>query len=456
MAQPNAEIRHLLARTGFGIARPEEIDALSGRPYAEAVERLLDSVSPRPFLTTPDWLNVPFIAQIEANLPQAKREAMQMERRDDQRELKAWWWAEMLNTPRPFTEHMVLFWHNHFTSAINKVNRPELMFKQTALFRANAIGNFQKFLKATAKDPAMLVYLDTNSNRSGNPNENYARELMELFTLGEGRGYTELDVREAARAFTGWRVVTGNTNAGFRVDGLLHDGGTKRFMGRQGRFDGDDIIDIILQQPQVAEFITEKLWLNFVNDEPDPVELQKLARQFRDSKYELRPVIAAILKSNAFRDPANRGALVKSPTDLIVGTFRLLGEPPANPSLYPPVGRALGQDLLDPPNVKGWPGGLAWIDTSLLPSRNAFMHGVVAGVEVQATGRQNLAAQARRDMRNLPVTAIDPAKVKTLNTLPKQELAELMLPLPPVGGVSAPAGAGALGALLLDPTYNLK
>ncbi len=456
MAQPTAEIRHLLARTGFGMAKPEEIDALSGRPYAEAVERLLDSVSPKPHLTTPDWLNVPLIAQIEANLPKEKRDAMQMERRDDQRELKAWWWAEMLNTPRPFTEHMVLFWHNHFTSAVNKVNRPELMFKQTALFRTYAIGNFEKLVKAAAKDPAMLVYLDTNSNRAGNPNENFARELMELFTLGEGRGYTELDVREAARSFTGWRVVTGNTNAGFKVEGTLHDGGTKKFMGRTGRFDGDDIIDIILEQPQVAEFIVEKLWLNFVNDAPDPADVQKLARQFRDSKYELRPVIASILKSDAFRDPDNRGALVKSPTDLIVGTFRVIGTPPANPSLYPAVGRALGQDLLDPPNVKGWPGGLAWIDTSLLPARNAFMHGVAAGVDVQATGKQTLATQARRDMKNLPVTVIDPAKVKALNAMPKDQLAELILPVSPAGGIAAPAGSGTLGTLLLDPTFQLK
>lgn len=454
MARPNAEIRHLLARTGFGMAKREEIDALSGRFYADAVERLLDNVSPKPFLTTPDWLNVPLFAQIEANLPKERRDAMQMERREDQREMKAWWWAEMLNTPRPFTEHMVLFWHNHFTSAINKVNRPELMFKQTALFRTHAIGNFEKFVKAAAKDPAMLVYLDTNSNRAGNPNENFARELMELFTLGEGRGYTEQDVREAARAFTGWRVVTGNTNAGFRVEGTLHDGGVKRFMGRRGRFDGDDIVDIILQQPQVAEFIAEKLWLNFINDAPDPAAIQKLARQFRDSKYELRPVIATILKSDAFRDPENRGALVKSPTDLIVGTFRVLGTPPANPSLFPAVGRALGQDLLDPPNVKGWPGGLSWIDTSLLPARNAFMFGVAAAVEVQATGMQTLATQARRDMRNLPVTSIDANTVKKLGAMPGEELAELLLPVPPAGGPAGPGGA--LGALLLDPTFNLK
>ena len=192
------------------------------------------------------------------------------------------------------------------------------------------------------------------------------------------------------------------------------------------------------------------------HDAPDPADVQKLARQFRDSKYELRPVIASILKSDAFRDPDNRGALVKSPTDLIVGTFRVIGTPPANPSLYPAVGRALGQDLLDPPNVKGWPGGLAWIDTSLLPARNAFMHGVAAGVDVQATGKQTLATQARRDMKNLPVTVIDPAKVKALNATPKDQLAELILPVSPAGGIAAPAGSGTLGTLLLDPTFPLK
>ncbi|MSP20524.1 MAG: DUF1800 domain-containing protein [Alphaproteobacteria bacterium] len=455
MALPNPEMRHLLARTGFGMARPEEIDALSGRSYAQAVDRLLDGVATKPFTTPPDWLNVPLFAQLEANLPKDRRDAMQMERRENGREMKAWWWAEMLNTPSPMTEHMVLFWHNHFTSALNKVSRPELMYRQTELFRKVALGNFEKLVKASAKDPAMLVYLDTNSNKAGAPNENFARELMELFTLGEGRGYTEQDVREAARAFTGWRVVTGNTSAsGWRVDGLLHDGGSKKFMGRTGRFDGDDIIDIILQQPQVAEFVTEKLWHDLVSDPADRVEVQRLAKAFRDSKYELKPLVRAILLSDAFRDPQNRGSLVKSPTDLIVGTFRVIGTPPANPSLFAAAGRALGQDLLDPPNVKGWPGGLSWIDTSLLPVRNAFMNGVAAGVEVQVTGKQTLATQARRDMKNLPVQALDADRLKKMSALPDAELAALLLPVAPVAKINGVGGK--LGALLLDPTYNLK
>ncbi len=453
MALPNPEIRHLLSRTGFGMARPDEINALSGRSYADAVDRLLDSVTGKPFTTPPDWLNVPFLAQLEANMPKDKRDAMQMERREDGREMKAWWYAEMLNTPNPFQEHLVLFWHNHFTSALNKVNRPELMYRQTALFRTNALGNFEKFLKATAKDPAMLVYLDTNSNKASAPNENYARELMELFTLGEGRGYTELDVREAARAFTGWRVQVGD-KTGWRIDGLQHDGGMKTFMGRSGRFDGDDIIDIILQQPQVAEFIAEKFWRDLVSDDVDPATIQRLAKSFRDSKYEIKPMVRTILMSDAFRDPENRGSLVKSPTDLIVGTFRVLGTPPDNPSLYAAVGRALGQDLLDPPNVKGWPGGLYWIDTSLLPARNAFMNGVAAGVEVQVTGKQTLATQAKRDMKNLPVQALDANRLKEMSTQPDAELAALLLPVPPAAKVAGPGGK--IGSLLLDPTYNLK
>ena len=454
MARPNPEIRHLLARTGFGISKPEEIDALSGRPYAQAVERLVDSVAVRHFSATPDWMNIPFIGQLETNLRPEQRDAMQMARREDQREMKAWWYSEMLNTPSPFTEHMVVFWHNHFTSSLQKVSRPELMFRQMSLFRANALGNFEKLLRQTAKDPAMLVYLDTNSNRATAPNENYARELMELCTLGEGRGYTETDVREAARAFTGWRVSVGPGANGWHIDGLQHDGGTKKFLGRSGRFDGDDIIDIIMQQPQVADFIAEKFWLDLVSDEPDAAELRRLARILRDSKYELRPLMVAILNSDTFRDPSNRGVLVKSPTDLLVGTFRVLGKPPENPALFPPVARALGQDLLDPPNVKGWPGGLFWIDTSLLPARSAFMNGVAAGVEVQATGDQRLAAQARRDMRSLPATTIDASVVKKFNAMPLDELAELILPVPPAAKASVPGGA--LGAMLVDPTYNLK
>ena len=198
----------------------------------------------------------------------------------------------MLTTPSPLTEKMVLFWHNHFVSSLQKVRSPVLMYRQNALLRKHALGYFGDLLHEVAKDPAMVIYLDSASNRKGQPNENFAREVMELFTLGEGN-YGENDIKEAARAFTGWSLDPDTGE--FVVRPLIHDDGVKTVLGRSGNFDGDAVLDILLAQPQTAEFIVAKLWREFVSPTPDPAEVKRIARMFRDNRYNIKVALRALL-----------------------------------------------------------------------------------------------------------------------------------------------------------------
>jgi len=245
--------------------------------------------------------------------------------------LRAWWIDEMTVTRSPLTERMTLFWHNHFVSGQPKVRITRLMYRQNATLRANALGNFGVLLHAIAKDPAMLVYLDSVQNRKGAPNENFAREVMELFTLGEGH-YTERDVKEAARAFTGWSVDRETGLYVFRP--RLHDDGVKTVLGKSGRFDGDAVLDILLAQPETAEHVTAKLWRELVSPDVDAAAVRRIAARFRDSQYDIRVALREILTSDAFYASEHRGVLVKSPVELVVGTLRVFG---LRPGEAPPL-----------------------------------------------------------------------------------------------------------------------
>jgi uncharacterized protein (DUF1800 family) len=225
----------------------------------------------------------------------------------------------MLATRSPLTERMTLFWHNHFVSSQQKVRYTRLMYEQNVLLRRHAVGNFGELLHAVSKDPAMVIYLDSASNRKGKPNENFAREVMELFTLGEGN-YSEQDIKEAARAFTGWSVDPDSGEFMFRRP--AHDDGVKTVLGRSGNFDGDAVLDILLAQPQTAEFIVSKLWREFVSPAPDAMEVKRIARMFRDNRYNIKVALRALLTADAFYAPQNRAVLIKSPVELIVGTLR--------------------------------------------------------------------------------------------------------------------------------------
>jgi uncharacterized protein (DUF1800 family) len=296
--------------------------------------------------------------------------------------LRGWWYQEMLATPSPLTERMTLFWHNHFVSSQQKVKLAQPMYRQNVLLRRHALGNFGTLLHDIAKDPAMIIYLDSASNRRGQPNENFAREVMELFTLGVGH-YGEQDVRDAARAFTGWSLdrATGE----FRFYRFLHDGGEKTVLGRNGNLDGDDVLDILLEQPATAGFVVTKLWREFVSPEPDSAEVKRLAAVFRASRYEVKPVLRALFLSDAFYAKDNRAALIKSPVELLVGTARLFGIEGLDSRLFALAGRQLGQDLFGPPNVKGWPGGEDWINSTTLLGRKQVMARVFRAEEMPGT-----------------------------------------------------------------------
>ncbi len=269
------EARHLLNRTSSA-AGPEDIQAFAGLTREQAVDRLLAGAGMRPAGTpAPTWVHHFESPRRVRLLGEDERKAFQRAQFEKGIELRAWWRTEMLTTPSPLTEKMVLFWHNHFVSSLQKVKSPVLMYRQNLLLRKHALGSFGELLHDISKDPAMVVYLDSASNRKGQPNENFAREVMELFTLGEGN-YTEKDIKEAARAFTGWGIDPDSGEFVFR--GPAHDTGVKSVLGRSGNFDGDAVIDILLAQPQTAEFIVAKLWREFVSPDPDAAEIKRVAR----------------------------------------------------------------------------------------------------------------------------------------------------------------------------------
>ena len=248
------DARHLLNRTGFD-AQLREIDEFARLTRREGVERLLAGVQPEASTPPPAWVKEWTDPRVVRAMADEERKAFVRLQIERALELKAWWLAEMLATRSPFTERMTLFWHNHFTSSLQKVRSPPLMHRQNALLRRHALGYFGELLHAVSRDPAMIVYLDSATNRRGQPNENFARELMELFTLGEGK-YSEQDIREAARAFTGWSIEPETGEYRFRP--RQHDDGVKQVLGRAVR-SGDEVLDVLLAQPATAEYLAARL-----------------------------------------------------------------------------------------------------------------------------------------------------------------------------------------------------
>jgi uncharacterized protein (DUF1800 family) len=364
------EARHLLGRTSFA-AQPSEIAEYAKLTRAQAVDRLLAETRRQASFPAPEWTHS-YERVFRPDMTQEERQAAQ--RREQVvrgLELRAWWTAEMLATPTPLTEKMTLFWHNHFATSQQKVRVAYSMYRQNVMFRKHALGNFGGLLREVSKDPAMLVYLDGAQNRKGMPNENFAREVMELFTLGEGN-YSERDIKEVARAFTGWSV---DLDAGeFRFRKPQHDDGEKTIFGQTGRYNGDDVVTLLLKHEKTAEFIVGKLWLEFVAPEVNAIEVKRIAKVFRDSGYEMKPTLRAMLLSDAFWAPNHRAVLVKSPVELVVGSLRQFRFEVEDTAPFAIIMRQLGQDLFGPPNVKGWPGGEAWLNTTTLLARKGFLN----------------------------------------------------------------------------------
>ncbi len=380
------EARHLLNRTSFA-AQVDEINEFARLTRAEAVDRLLAETRRQASYPPPAW-SQSYVRPYRPDMTQEERmKANRRELVERGLELRTWWVAEMLSTPSPFTERMTLFWHNHFATSQQKSRSATLMYRQNVLFRKYSTGNFAAMLREVGKDPAMLIYLDGAQNRKGAPNENFAREVMELFTLGEGH-YTEQDVKEAARAFTGWSI-DGDTGE-FRFRRAIHDDGVKKVLGQEGRFNGDDMITILLQQPATSEFVVGKLWREFVspdaNGAADTAAVKKLAGNWRAANYEIKPLLREMLMSDAFWAPENRAVLVKSPVDLVIGSLRQFRFSAEDPAPFAVILRQLGQDLFNPPNVKGWPGGDAWLNTTTLLARKGFLNRLFRADEMVKPG----------------------------------------------------------------------
>ncbi|MBW7905741.1 MAG: DUF1800 domain-containing protein [Phycisphaerae bacterium] len=385
---------HLLRRAGFG-GTPAEVERLHRLGVEGAVDWLVDfdrqGYAPAPPAVDPLVMEGLDRTELRGKTPEERREIIEQRRRAEREsfeEIRLWWIERMATTPRPLEERMTLFWHGHFTSGMREVRRAQFMLEQNEFLRRRALDSFRELLIGISRDRGMLTYLDGNRNVARAPNENYARELLELFTLGIGN-YTEADIKAAARAFTGWSY----NESGFIFRRAQHDGGPKRFLGRSGNLTGEDVIDAILEQPACARFLARKLLEYFVRPDPPRELVEALAREIRRQKYALRPVMRTLLKSRAFYHPEARGSLVRSPVDVVIGTARTLGVPVANLPAAQRALTAMGQELMQPPNVKGWDGGKAWINTATLFTRYNTVGELIHGAGDQRAVRAMMAEE---------------------------------------------------------------
>lgn len=345
-------INHLLRRAGFG-GTPQETQHYSSIGYDATLDELLH----------PERVDN---TELEENIKQQDFDYTNID------DLKRWWLYRMVYTKRPLEEKATLFWHGHFATSNRKVNNAYAMYGQNLLFRKYALGNFHEMLYNVSKDPAMIVWLDNQQNRKGKPNENYAREIMELFTLGIGN-YTEHDIKESARAFTGWQTLP----TGFFFNQNQHDYGSKTFLGVTGDLNGDDIVDILVAQKATSRFLAKKLIKYFAMDDPDEGYVNRVADVYINSKYNMRKVMHALFTDDVFLSDRAYHAKIKSPAELVVGSLKTMQVKKLDADL-PNVMARMGQDLLMPPNVKGWDGGQAWIATDTMMERFNFANRVTS------------------------------------------------------------------------------
>ncbi|HEX8875164.1 MAG TPA: DUF1800 domain-containing protein [Phycisphaerales bacterium] len=398
------QARHLLWRAGFG-GTPQQIQTLASWGPTKAVEYILDpgnAPADRPGADTFDKniMREPSAeeraayqkarqSQDEDALAKFRVEQQRRQGQDRQQigEIQRWWLKRMIETARPLEEKMTLFWHGHFATSYRTIENSYHMFMQNELFRAHALGNFGNLLYGIIRDPAMLKYLNNDTSRKGRANENLAREIMELFSLGIG-GYTEKDIKEGARALTGYTFK----DDAFEFQKNNHDGSGKTILGRTGTFDGDAFVKIILEQPGVSRFITRKLYHYFCADLP-PLErasydelprhqqtvLRDLAGTFSGGRYEIKPVLRRLFLSQHFYDKRIMNEQIKSPTQLVVGAVRSLNTPVRDLSILNDALDLMGQNLLMPPSVKGWDGGRSWINTSTVFVRQNILAFLLTG-----------------------------------------------------------------------------
>lgn len=364
---------HLYRRAGFGATR-DQLEAALARGYEASVDELLHPENAPP---------------LEDDLIYRYWPDMKESRQIDP--AQSLWVYRMINTQRPLEEKMALFWHYLFATGFGKLNHAKVMTNQVATFRKHALGDFRTLLVQVSKDPAMIFWLDNHTNTKRVHNENYGRELLELFSMGIGN-YTEDDVKNCARAFTGWTLKPtipaaqpyGRFDWEFEFRPDLHDYAEKEFLGERGNFDGTDIIDIIVRQPSTAHFVAMRLYTYFVSDTPDLAAIEELAGVYTATNYDIRAMLRWLLLSDYFRSEKAYFAKVKSPAEHVVGIMRLVED-----FTFPKHGirdislecRYMGQDLLNPPSVEGWHVGKEWIDTGILVERINFAAAQVGDID---------------------------------------------------------------------------
>jgi uncharacterized protein (DUF1800 family) len=441
------KVKHLYNRAGFGIGYPELIKASKRNVHKSVNDLFSRNATADTGLTTVDGQETRKQLLQQAGLG-AKKELTPAEREERKeiirmqneksRHLNIDWLQKMISSPSPFLEKMTLFWHGHFAC---RSNNPFYAQQLNNIQRQHALGSFKTLLMEVSKSPAMLQYLNNQQNKKNHPNENFARELMELFTLGRGN-YTEQDIRESARAFTGWSYDK-EGEFQFRIN--LHDTGNKTFFGKTGNFDGEAIIDLILQQPQTAQFICSKLYAFFVNDMPNEKHIKELAGHFYKENYNIASVMEKMFKADWFYDAANMGNKIKSPAEFLVTLSKTFFVNYHKPQVLIQLQSSLGQYLFNPPNVAGWPGGKNWIDSSSLMLRMKIPSLVLNDGLINFSGKADPEDEAliaiNRKGKPRPVRSSINAEAdwnRFLSSLPED------------------CSAAALAAFLLQPSVNDK
>ncbi len=394
------QARHLLWRAGFG-GTPQQIQTLAQWGPEKSVDYLLNyndiaAEEIKGTLFDRDIMR-PYSAEERGELAMARRQgdeaavarlrasrqtAEQTDRRQV-RKMQQWWLTRMIETPRPLEEKMTLFWHGHFATSYRTIEDSYHMFVQNNLFRKHAVGNFGELMFAIIRDPAMIAYLDNNDSRKGRPNENLARELMELFSLGVGN-YTEKDIKEGARALTGYTFEDDR----FVFQRNNHDDESKTILGEKGNLDGDGFVRAILKQPECSRFMARKLYRFFAADYPTgrpevdgaaESVIRRMAGTMVGAKYEFKPVLRQLFLSEHFYETALMSEMIKSPLELVVGAVRSLNTPVRDLDVLTDATGLMGQSLFFPPSVKGWDGGRAWVNTSTLFTRQNIMCFLLTG-----------------------------------------------------------------------------
>lgn len=381
------KVGHLYRRAGFGATHAELTRGLTNGPAATIRELLDGTPADADFEKTSDYM------ARERSMPAGASGAT----------LAAWWLHRMLRTSHPLLEKMTLFWHNHFATSLAKVQNARYMLGQYRVLSTHALGHFPAMLQAMSFDPAMMVWLDTTASKRGKANENYARELMELFSLGIGH-YTEADIREAAKAFTGYTIANGT----MEFVGKEHDTTTKKVFGKSGNFNGPDIVKLCLNQPACSQFLVRKLYRYLVSDTDNPTEefLAPLVTLYRDSDYDTAKLVETIIRSRHFFSAAVYRTRVKSPIDFAVGMVRAI-EGNVGPLNLATALESLGQVLFAPPSVKGWDGGTTWLNGQTLLYRQNLALALTSTDDLRFGRRSDPVAVLAKYAKVDDATAVD-------------------------------------------------